>query len=123
MFLLGVLIVLLLPYAFTLLIALGPSSIPKEPLIYCRSEGGEDKLGGLTKQISFAASEWAGKKKVTRREKFLGEMEVVVPWERLVGLVEKHYPSGKRGRPPIGAERMLRVYFLQQWYGLADEAL
>ena len=77
----------------------------------------------MTKQISFAASEWAGKKKVTRREKFLGEMEAVVPWERLVGLVEKHYPSGKRGRPPIGAERMLRVYFLQQWYGLADEAL
>ena len=48
------------------------------------------------------------------------EMEAVVLWARLVGLIEKYYPSGKRGRAPIGAERMLRVYFLQQWYGLAN---
>ena len=74
-------------------------------------------------QMSFAQSEYAGKKKVTRREKFLGEMEQVVPWERLVELIEPHYPTGQRGRPPIGIERMLRIYFLQQWYALADEAL
>jgi IS5 family transposase len=74
-------------------------------------------------QISFAHCEYAGKKKRTRRERFLGEMEQVVPWARLVPLVEPHYPQGKRGRPPIGIERMLRIYFLQQWYGLADEAL
>jgi IS5 family transposase len=74
-------------------------------------------------QPSFAQAEFAGKKKVTRREKFLGEMERVVPWSRLVALIVPHYPDGKRGRPPIGLERMLRVYFLQQWYGLADEAL
>jgi len=47
----------------------------------------------------------------------------VVPWARLMALIEPHYPLGQRGRPPIGIERMLRLYFLQQWYGLADEAL
>ena len=73
--------------------------------------------------MSFAQSEYARKRKTTRREKFLGEMERVVPWSRLVSLIEPHYPTGKRGRPPVGIERMLRLYFLQQWYGLADEAL
>jgi IS5 family transposase len=73
--------------------------------------------------MSFAQSEYAGKKKVTRREKFLAEMERVVPWVRLCAVIGPHYPKGKRGRPPIGIERMLRIYFLQQWYALADEAL
>jgi IS5 family transposase len=77
----------------------------------------------LLPQPSFATAEFLGKKKVTRREKFLAEMERVVPWARLVALIVPHYPSGRRGRPPVGIERMLRVYFLQQWYGLADEAL
>ena len=73
--------------------------------------------------MSFAQSEYAMKKKVTRRERFLGEMEQVVPWKRLVAVIKPHYPTGERGRPPVGIERMLRIYFLQQWYGLADEAL
>ena len=77
----------------------------------------------MEKQISFAVNEWNGKKKQTKREKFLGQMEEMVPWSRLVGLIKPHYPKGKRGRPPMGIEKMLRVYFLQQWYGLADEAL
>lgn len=77
----------------------------------------------MENQMSFAQAEYAGKKKVTRRDKFLAEMNQVVPWARLVELVRPHYPSGKRGRPPMGIEKMLRVYFLQQWYGLADEAL
>ena len=77
----------------------------------------------MEQQLSFAQAEYAGKKKTTRRDKFLGEMEAVVPWARLVALIEPHYPKGARGRPPKGVERMLRVYFLQQWYGLADEAL
>lgn len=77
----------------------------------------------MQRQISFAQNEFAGKKRTTRREKFLAEMEVVVPWARLVALIEPHYPKGTRGRPPIGIERMLRIYFLQQWYGLADELL
>src|SRR6202790_1588624 len=77
----------------------------------------------MLRQMSFAQSEYAGKKKVTRREKFLGEMERVVPWTRLVALIQPPDPTGRRGRPPIGLERMLRLYFLQQWYTLADEAL
>jgi transposase, IS5 family len=77
----------------------------------------------MEQQMSFAQSEYAMKKKITRRERFLGEMEQVVPWERLVGVIQPHYPTGERGRPPVGIARMLRIYFLQQWYGLADEAL
>ena len=75
-------------------------------------------------QLSFASYEFAQKKRVTRREKFLAEMEQVVPWARLEALIEPHYPSsGRVGRPPIGVPVMLRMYFLQQWFGLGDEAL
>jgi transposase, IS5 family len=75
-------------------------------------------------QVSFAQAEYDKKKKRTRRELFLAKMEQVVPWTRLMEVIEPHYPkSGKRGRPPIGLERMLRMYFVQQWYGLADEAV
>src|SRR5450756_1544590 len=77
----------------------------------------------MTHQPSFAHAEFAAKKKVTRREKFLARMEEVIPWAQLLAVIEPFYPQGKRGRPPIGLERMLRVYFLQQWYALADEAL
>jgi transposase, IS5 family len=73
------------------------------------------------KQLSFASYEFGQKKRVTRREKFLAEMEQVVPWARLEALIEPMYPTGGRvGRQPIGVWRM---YFLQQWFGLADEAL
>ncbi|QOK93761.1 IS5 family transposase (plasmid) [Ralstonia pseudosolanacearum] len=77
----------------------------------------------MKRQISFAEAEGHGQKRVTRRQRFLAEMERVVPWSRLIAAVEPYYPKGKRGRPPIGLERMLRIYFLQQWYGLSDEAL
>ncbi|NAW23534.1 transposase, partial [Salmonella sp. gx-f9] len=77
----------------------------------------------MKKQTSFSEAEYAGKKRVTKRERFLAEMEKVVPWTRLVAAVEPHYPKGERGRPPIGLQRMLRIYFLQQWYGLSDEGL
>lgn len=75
-------------------------------------------------QLSFASLEFAQKKRVTRREKFLAEMDQVVPWARLQALIEPKYPTaGRVGRQPIGVARMLRMYFLQQWFGLADEAL
>jgi IS5 family transposase len=75
-------------------------------------------------QRSFASAEYAMKKKRTRREKFLGEMERIVPWARLIAVIEPLYPtSGRVGRQPIGVAKMLRMYCLQQWYGLADEAL
>jgi IS5 family transposase len=87
----------------------------------CRSVGiwGE----AMQRQGSFSQAEYAGKKKQTRRDKFLAEMEQVVPWARLVTRLRPFYPKGERGRPPVGLERMLRIYFLQQWYGLADGAL
>ena len=75
-------------------------------------------------QLSVSDAEYAGKRKKTRRKAFLEEMEQVVPWSRLIAVIEPHYPkSGKRGRPPIGIERMLRMYFIQQWYGLTDVAV
>jgi IS5 family transposase len=77
----------------------------------------------MTHQTTFAHAEFAAKKKTTRREKFLARMEEVIPWAKLLAVLEPHYPKGQRGRPPVGLERMLRVYFLQQWYALADEAL
>src|SRR5215216_1983709 len=77
----------------------------------------------MQRQGSFAETEYASKKKQTRRDKFLAEMNAVVPWARLVGCLAPLYPKGERGRPPIGLERMLRVYFVQQWYGLSDEGL
>jgi len=77
----------------------------------------------MTHQTSFSHAEFAAKKKTTRREKFLARMEAVIRWKQLLAVIEPYYPKGERGRPPVGLERMLRVYFLQQWYGLADEAL
>ena len=50
-------------------------------------------------------------------------MEKIVPRHRLLCAIEPHYPKGTRGRPPIGLERMRRINFLQQWYGLSDEGL
>ncbi len=76
----------------------------------------------MTHQTSFSQAEFADKKKTTRREKFLARMEEMIPWADLLAVIEPFYPKGERGRPPLGLERMLRVYFLQQWYGLADEA-
>jgi hypothetical protein len=58
---------------------------------------------------------WNGKGKVTRRERFLAEMDAVIPWPRLVRLIEPHYPKAGQGRQPLGLERVLRIYFLQQW--------
>jgi transposase, IS5 family len=62
------------------------------------------------------------KKKLTRREQFLAEMDAVVPWGRLLALIEPHYPKvgPEGGRPPMPLETMLRVYFLQNWYALSD---
>jgi len=76
----------------------------------------------MPKQPAFPALRQSMKKKQTRREKFLAEMEAVVPWSRLLALIEPHYPKAgpKGGRPPMPLETMLRVYFLQQWYALSD---
>ena len=76
----------------------------------------------MPKQPTFPGLRDAMKKKLTRREKFLGEMDAVVPWGRLLILIAPHYPKAgpKGGRPPMPLEVMLRVYFLQNWYALSD---
>jgi len=74
----------------------------------------------MMRQLTFSNSGFEVHRKSTRRERFLAEMEAVVPWGALCALVEPHYPKGERGRPPIGIERMLRIYFLQQWFNLSD---
>jgi IS5 family transposase len=77
----------------------------------------------LPRQLSFTQAEFTHKKKQTRRDRFLNEMEQVVPWARLIEIIIPHYPKGHRGRPPIALETILRMYFLQHWFGLADEAI
>jgi len=86
-----------------------------------------------TKQFGFGDYEQSMAKKRTRRERFLAEMEAVVPWKALVDLIEPHYPrtSSKGGRPPYpletkplaSAKRLLRIHLLQQWYDLSDPAM
>jgi transposase, IS5 family len=71
-------------------------------------------------QRTFASMAWQGKGKVTRRERFLAEMDAVIPWSRLLALIEPHYPKAGQGRQPLGLEKMLRIYFLQQWFNLSD---
>ena len=78
----------------------------------------------MKQQASFSELEYAAKKKVTRRDRFLSEIECVTPWAALVASIAPHYPKGDgRGRPPIGLERMLRMYIAQQCMGLSDEGI
>jgi IS5 family transposase len=74
-------------------------------------------------QISFADAEYAGKRKKTRREVFLEEMELVVPWKVLLKSIEPHYPVAGRGRKPYALESMLRVHLMQNWFALSDPAM
>jgi transposase, IS5 family len=75
-------------------------------------------------QSSFSDLEYASKKKLTRRDRFLAEIEAVTPWSALVATIEPFYPKGDgRGRPPIGVARMLRMYIVQQCFGLSDEGI
>ena len=74
------------------------------------------------KQISFASAAYDNKKVMTKRERFLTEMDTVIPWPRLLKLIEPYYPKKGKGRPPMPMESMLRIYFLQQWYSLSDPA-
>ncbi|AMU99894.1 IS5 family transposase [Xanthomonas citri] len=75
-------------------------------------------------QLTFGDAEGLGKRKQTRREIFLAEMEQVVPWQQLLALIAPHYPvSGRPGRQPYALATMLRIHLLQQWYALSDPAM
>lgn len=75
------------------------------------------------KQLSFAAREFVKKPKQTRREKFLGEMEAVVPWEGLLSVIAPYYPKAGNGRRPYELSAMLRIHFMQQWFGYSDAGM
>jgi IS5 family transposase len=75
------------------------------------------------KQMTLSTSGFDQYAKTTRRAVFLSEMERVVPWAELCALVEPVYPKPGNGRPPVGVERMLRIYFLQHWFNLSDPAV
>ena len=75
------------------------------------------------KQMTFADAEYAGKRKQTRKELFLIEMDQVVPWKGLVALIDPHYPKGEGGRPAYPLMAMLRVHLMQNWFGYSDPAM
>ena len=66
------------------------------------------------KQTTFASAAWEKKGKVTRRERFLSEMDQVIPWASILSLIEPHCPKAGNGTRPMPMERMLRIYFMQQ---------
>ncbi len=72
------------------------------------------------RQMSFAEAGFDRFRKKTRRRRFLEEMDRVVPWDALCAAIAPVYPKRGRGRPPVELERMLRIYFLQQWFDLSD---
>lgn len=74
-------------------------------------------------QGSFSDLEYQAKKKTTRKERFLNEMDQVLAWKQLLKPIVKHYPKPGNGRRPTSPEVMLRIYFLQQWYQLSDPAM
>ncbi len=75
-------------------------------------------------QQTFAEVTFEQYRKPTRRERFLDEMNRVVPWEELVRVIEPVYPKADGpGRPPVGIERMLRLHCLQQWFNLSDPSV
>jgi IS5 family transposase len=71
-------------------------------------------------QLTLAQGSFEPHRKPTRREQFLLEMDQIVPWTQLCSLISPHYPKAGNGRPPLELERMLRIYFMQQWFNLSD---
>jgi IS5 family transposase len=78
----------------------------------------------MPKQSSFSDLEYSAKKRVTRRDRFLQDIEAVTPWGELEAVIAPYYPTGKGvGRNPVGLSRMLRMYIAQQCFGLSDEGI
>ncbi len=74
------------------------------------------------KQETFTDIEYSFRKKKAKREKFLEITDEIIPWDEWVGVIKPYYPKGKRSRPPMGIEKMLRMYLLQIWFNLSDPA-
>ncbi len=74
-------------------------------------------------QLSFADSEFNNKRRQTRKEKFLLRMDNLIPWTRLVAVIEPHYPKAGNGRRPYPLETMLRIHCMQHWYNMSDPAM
>ena len=74
-------------------------------------------------QITFSDMEYSARKRITQKEKFLREMNDIIPWADWINIIVPYYPKGKRGRPPRGIEVMLRMYLLQIWFNLSDEGV
>ena len=77
----------------------------------------------MARQTTFSDIEDASRRRTTKREIFLRQMDEAIPWNDLVTLIKPYYYEGKRGRRPMGIERMLRMYFLQLWFNLSDEGV
>ena len=77
----------------------------------------------VIQQISFEDATYLKRSRKTRKQKFLEEMDKAMPWKKWVAVIEPHYPNGKRGRRPFPLETMLRIHFMQQWFGLSDPGM
>src|SRR5947207_6411886 len=76
--------------------------------------------GLMVKQMTFATAKgFEVHGRATRKAQFLARMEMLVPWAQFCALIEAHYPKAGNGRPPVGLERMLRMYLLSNWFNLA----
>jgi len=75
------------------------------------------------KQQTFTDIEYSNRRKKTKRDEFVGIMNEIIPWEEWVALIKPYYDDGRRGRPPLGIEKMLRMYLLQIWFTLSDEGV
>jgi IS5 family transposase len=75
------------------------------------------------KSLSLSDIEYGRRKRTTKRDEFLRIMDQSIPWDEWISYILQHYPKGKRGSPPMGIEKMLRMYLLQCWFSLPDEGL
>ena len=75
------------------------------------------------KRLTLSDIEYGNRRRLTKRDEFLRIMDASIPWKEWVDYIAPFYPNGKRGRPPMGIEKMLRMYLLQCWYNLADERI
>ncbi len=77
----------------------------------------------MDQQLTFSDSEFSNKRRQTRKEKFLGRMDKLIPWARLEAVIEPHYPKAGNGRRSYLLSTMLRIHCMQQWYNLSDPAM